>query len=136
MEVDESSAPAGAGVTDEDLLFADDGDAVVAEYTSGEVDQLLGEDDEETTKLFAEEGIDLHAEGEGTEPEEHSEEHGQEDHGEEDHGEGEEEGEGGDGSHYGYRGRGMRRPFFRGMRGGRFMMRGMRGMMMMMGPPR
>ena len=133
MEVDESNVPAEAAVTDEDLLFGDDTDvdAVGAEYTSGEVDQLLGEDDEETTKLFAEEGIDLHAVGDGAEHE------GEEQHGEEDHGEGEEEEEEEveDGSNYGYRGRGMRRPFFRGMRGGRFMMRG-RGMMMMMGPPR
>jgi hypothetical protein len=128
MEVDDlnqSVDAVDAHATEDDLLFAEDG-VDAAEYTTGEVDQLLGED-EDTEKYYAEEVADVEgidAEGaheeEGGEGEEHEEE------GEEE--EGGEEGE----SSYGYRGRGMRRPFFRGMRGGRFMMRGM----MMMGPPR
>jgi hypothetical protein len=129
MEVDDlnqSADAVDAHATEDDLLFAEDG-VDDAEYTTGEVDQLLG-DDEDAEKYYAEEGTDL----EGVDAEAAHEEEGGD--GEEHEGEGEEEGEGGEegDSSFGYRGRGMRRPFFRGMRGGRFMMRGM----MMMGPPR
>ena len=127
MEVDKLDVEAGisdAQLADEDLHLAEDAadaDAAGAEFTSGEVDQLLGEDDED--------GIDLDAEVDETGREESGQ--GKED------GDGEEKDQGKeDGSNYGFRGRGMRRPFFGGMprpRGGRFMTR---GMMMMMGPQR
>ena len=134
MEVDDLNQSADAvdtHATEDDLLFAEDG-VDAAEYTTGEVDQLLG-DDEDAEKYYAEEGADVEGveaaathEEEGGEVEEHEGEGEEEE--EEEEEEGGEEAE----SSYGYRGRGMRRPFFRGMRGGRFMMRGM----MMMGPPR
>ena len=110
MEIDDSAA-----ANEDDLLFAEDG-GDAAEYTTGEVDQLLGDDDE-TEKYYEETGEDQPEHEEGHEEDEVHEEQDVEGN--------EEEGSG-------MRGRGgLRRPFMRGMRGGRFMMRGM-----MMMPPR
>ena len=125
MEVDkldvEATGISDAQLADEDLHLAEDAaDADAAEFMPGEVDRLLGEDDDV---------IDLDAEVDETGREESGQ--GKED------GDGEEKDQGKeDGSNYRFRGRGMRRPFFGGMprpRGGRFMTR---GMMMMMGPQR
>ena len=60
MEVDKLDVEAGIGdaqLADEDLHLAEDAadaDAAGAEFTSGEVDQLLCEDDEDVIDLDAE----------------------------------------------------------------------------------
>lgn len=127
MELEDPSA---AAASEEDLLFAEDG-TEAAEYTTGEVDQLLF--DEEDSEKYLEEAGEGH---EGYEGHEGFEEEGHEGEAEQE-GEdgGEEEGEGdaedGDATSSARGGYGLRRPFMRGMRGGRYMMRGM-----MMMPPR